>query len=87
MRVNQPVSQREYSLPEGTTLLSTTDTQSHIRYANAAFISVSGFDRDELMGQPHNLVRHPDTPPEAFADMWATLKAGDPVRVEGPYGR
>jgi len=77
MRVNQPVSQREYSLPEGTTLLSTTDTQSHIRYANAAFISVSGFDRDEIMGQPHNLVRHPDMPPEAFADMWATLKAGE----------
>ncbi|MFT3816491.1 MAG: methyl-accepting chemotaxis protein [Rubrivivax sp.] len=45
-------------------------------HANAAFIQVSGFERDELMGQPHNLVRHPDMPAEAFADMWATLKAG-----------
>ncbi|NMM09645.1 MAG: PAS domain-containing protein [Polaromonas sp.] len=56
--------------------MSTTDMQSHITYANAAFIQVSGFDRDEIMDQPHNQVRHPDTPPEAFADMWKTLKAG-----------
>jgi len=77
MRNNQPVTQREYQFPDGTTLLSTTDTQSHIRYANAAFVAVSGFDREELTGQPHNLVRHPDMPPEAFADMWATLKGGE----------
>lgn len=77
MRNNQPISQREFEIPDDTTLMSTTDIDSHIRYANAAFISVSGFDRDELLGQPHNLVRHPDMPREAFADMWATLKAGD----------
>lgn len=56
--------------------MSTTDTQSRITYANAAFIAVSGFERSELMGQPHNMVRHPDMPKEAFADMWSTLKAG-----------
>jgi aerotaxis receptor len=57
--------------------MSTTDPSSHIVYANAAFIEVSGFERDEILGQPHNLVRHPDMPREAFADMWATLKAGE----------
>ena len=74
MRNNQPVTQREYEFPAGVTLMSTTDTQSYIRYANQAFVEVSGFEREEIMGQPHNLVRHPDMPPEAFADMWATLK-------------
>ena len=78
MRNNGPVTQREYLLPPGTTLVSTTDLQSHITYCNPAFVEVSGFDRDELIGQPHNLVRHPDMPAEAYRDMWATLKAGQP---------
>ncbi|MBI5257210.1 MAG: PAS domain-containing protein [Burkholderiales bacterium] len=76
MRANLPVSQREYPIDDGMTLMSTTDIHSHITYCNAAFIQVSGFERDELMAQPHNLVRHPDMPPEAFADMWRTLKGG-----------
>lgn len=76
MRSNLPVTQRELEMLEDTTLMSTTDTQSHLTYANAAFVEVSGFERDELMGQPHNMVRHPDMPQEAFADMWETLKAG-----------
>jgi aerotaxis receptor len=78
MRNNQPISQHEYSFPENATLMSTTDTQSHISYANDAFISISGYSREELHGQPHNIVRHPDMPQEAFADMWATLKGGEP---------
>ena len=78
MRVNEPVTQREYEFPDNATLMSTTDTQSYIAYANAAFVEVSGFSREEIEGQPHNMVRHPDMPPEAFADMWATLKAGQP---------
>ena len=76
MRNNLPVTQREYEIDGGTTLMSTTDTRSYLTYVNAAFIEVSGFEKDELMGQPHNLVRHPDMPPEAFADMWATLQGG-----------
>src|SRR3990167_8548716 len=76
MRVNLPVTQREYEIPADAILMSATDTQSHINYANAAFISVSGFTREEILGQPHNLVRHPDMPEQAFADMWRTLKAG-----------
>ena len=76
MRNNQPVTRREYEFPADATLMSTTDTQSYITYANAAFIAVSGFDRDEILGQPHNMVRHPDMPSEAFGDLWATLKKG-----------
>ena len=76
MRTNLPVTQREYQFPPHETLLSTTDTSSHISYANAAFIRTSGYSTDELMGQPHNLVRHPDMPVEAFADMWRNLKRG-----------
>ena len=78
MRNNGPVTQREYLLPPGTTLVSTTDLQSHITYCNPAFVETSGFSRDELIGQPHNLVRHPDMPAEAYRDMWDTLKAGQP---------
>ncbi len=76
MRTNLPVTQREFEFPADATLLSTTDTQSYVRYANESFLAVSGFTAEELIGQPHNLVRHPDMPKEAFADMWATLKAG-----------
>ncbi|NML18779.1 methyl-accepting chemotaxis protein [Azohydromonas caseinilytica] len=78
MRVNEPVTQSEFLFPSGATLMSTTDTRGHITYANEAFIAVSGFSREEIEGRPHNLVRHPDMPREAFADMWATLKGGEP---------
>jgi aerotaxis receptor len=78
MRNNQPITQREYEFPDNATLMSTTDTQSYVTYANAAFIEASGFSREEVQGQPHNLVRHPDMPAEAFADMWATLQGGEP---------
>ena len=78
MRVNAPVTQREYCFDEHATLMSTTDTESYIKYANQAFMEVSGFEPEEILGQTHNLVRHPDMPPAAFADMWATLKSGEP---------
>ena len=77
MRNNQPVSQREFEYADDATLMSVTDTQSNITYANAAFVAVSGFGREEIIGQPHNLVRHPDMPKEAFADMWRTVKGGE----------
>ncbi len=78
MRNNQPVTQQEYDFPDELTLMSTTDTDSIVTYANTAFAQVSGFSTEELVGQPHNVVRHPDMPREAFADMWATLKGGEP---------
>ena len=76
MRTNLPVTQTEHQFPDGETLLSTTDISGNITYANAAFIRISGYSVDELIGQPHNIVRHPDMPPEAFADMWRSLKEG-----------
>ncbi|WP_033577764.1 PAS domain-containing methyl-accepting chemotaxis protein [Dickeya chrysanthemi] len=77
MRVNTPITQQEYLLDDNTTLMSTTDVKSHITYANSAFIHISGFDEHELIGTSHNIVRHPDMPTEAFADMWYTLQQGD----------
>jgi len=78
MRINAPVTQREYELASNATLMSTTDTDSFIRYANTAFIEASGFDREEVENMPHNVIRHPDMPKEAFSDMWSTLKTGEP---------
>lgn len=78
MRINMPVTANEYLLDEGESILSTTDLQGRLTYVNQDFIRVSGFTEEELIGAPHNLVRHPDMPPEAFADLWATLKAGLP---------
>ena len=78
MRSNLPVTQREYQLREGMAIVSRTDLKGRITYINDDFIEASGFEMDELIGQPHNLVRHPDMPEEAFEDMWATLKRGRP---------
>lgn len=78
MRTNLPVTQQEFFIPEGVTLVSTTDLKSRITYCNPAFVAVSGYEREELLGQPHNLVRHPDMPSEAFRDMWTTLASGSP---------
>ena len=78
MRVNTPVTNNEYQLAEGKTIVSTTDLQGNIRFANPYFIEVSGFTKEELIGAPQNLVRHPDMPVEAFADMWATIRDGMP---------
>ncbi len=78
MRKNLPVTQSEYVLREGMTIVSRTDLKGRIEYINEDFIEASGFSEEELLGQPHNLVRHPDMPEEAFADLWVTLKAGRP---------
>ncbi|HCT3927320.1 TPA: PAS domain-containing methyl-accepting chemotaxis protein [Citrobacter koseri] len=72
------VSQHNYPLDDDTTLMSTTDLQSYITHANDTFVQVSGFTLNELLTQPHNLVRHPDMPKAAFADMWYTLRQGEP---------
>ncbi|HDT2081627.1 TPA: PAS domain-containing protein [Enterobacter roggenkampii] len=72
------VTQNEYPLDDDTTLMSTTDVHSYITHANDTFVQVSGYQLDELTGQPHNMVRHPDMPKAAFADMWYTLQQGEP---------
>jgi len=78
MRLNLPVVDKEYPFPPGETLVSTTDLKGRILYCNPAFIAVSGFAKEELLGQPHNLIRHPDMPEEAYRDMWSTIESGKP---------
>ncbi|AHN75905.1 hypothetical protein DA70_16695 [Pandoraea pnomenusa] len=77
MRDNQPVTQNEFVIGEHQYLISRTDLKGRITYANPAFVEVSGYSREELLGSPHNIVRHPDMPPEAFGDLWETVKRGD----------
>ncbi len=78
MRRNLPVSNHEHRLADDAMLVSRTDLKGRITAFNDQFVAVSGFDPDELQGAPHNLVRHPDMPQAAFADLWTTLKAGRP---------
>ena len=78
MRVNTPVTNEEYVLAEGEVIITRTDRSGRIVYANEAFLESCGFTLDECMGQPHNLIRHPDMPKEAFADLWRTIKSGKP---------
>jgi len=78
MRNNQPVTGIEYLMQPGQSIVSKTDTKGRITYVNPSFVEVSGFAESELLGKAHNLVRHPDMPPAAFADLWATLQAGEP---------
>ncbi len=78
MRTNLPVTQNEVELSNEKSIVSKTDLKGLITYINPYFMEVSGFTEEELMGAPQNIVRHPDMPPEAFADMWRVLKSGLP---------
>ncbi len=78
MRINLPATTNEFTFPERSTLVSVTDTKGRITYCNPAFVHVSGFAHEELLGQPHNLIRHPDMPAEAFRDLWQTISTGLP---------
>ena len=78
MRTNMPVTNREVELRADSMIVSKTDTKGLITYVNNDFLEISGFSEAELLGAPHNIVRHPDMPPEAFADLWASLGAGRP---------
>ncbi|WP_198243333.1 PAS domain-containing protein [methane-oxidizing endosymbiont of Gigantopelta aegis] len=78
MKVNMPVTDREVMMKEGTILVTETDPKGIITKANEAFIEISGFSEKELIGSNHNLVRHPDMPAEVFADLWKTIKKGNP---------
>lgn len=68
---------REQLFQTSEILLSTTDLNSHIKYANSNFCNIAGFSLDELMGNPHNQVRHPDMPKAAFNDLWSTIQQGN----------
>ncbi len=76
MKINHPVTRNENDYDPSLQIISTTDTKGVITYVNEDFIQVSGFSEEELLKKSHNIVRHPDMPPAAFADLWQTLKAG-----------
>ena len=78
MRDNGPVTNREVLMNDDDILVSGTDTGGRIKFANKSFVDISGFTDDELIGSPHNVVRHSDMPKEAFANLWETIKAGLP---------
>jgi aerotaxis receptor len=78
LKINLPVSANELPFPRGNYLVSKTDLKGAITHANEAFVRISGFTREELIGNSHNIVRHPDMPEEAFADLWHTVKLGLP---------
>ena len=80
MKINLPVTQQEKPFPKGQYLVSKTDLKGALTYVNEAFLEISGFSREELIGKNHNVVRHPDMPPQAFEDLWHTVKDGRPWR-------
>lgn len=75
MKINEPVTQVEESYPSDANILSTTNSKGIITYVNKDFIDISGFTEEELIGKSHNMVRHPDMPPEAFAMLWSRIKS------------
>ena len=72
------VTDVEVPYPEGKLIVSRTDPQGIITHANPAFVEMSGYSMDELLGQPHYILRHPDMPAVAFGDLWQTLARGEP---------
>ena len=76
MKKNLPITGVELSYSDKANILSTTDLKGIITYTNEDFVEISGFNIDELYRKNHNVVRHPEMPPEAFADLWTHVKAG-----------
>jgi len=68
---------REIELDSQTIIVSETDKKGRILYANDDFCKICGYTKDELIGKPHNIVRHPDMPKVAFEDLWNTIKEGE----------
>ena len=90
MRSNLPVTTVEYPITDDTLIASRTDTKGRLTYFNDQFVEASGFTEAELMGQPHNIIRHPDMPPEAFENLWDDAEGGQALvrrREEPPQER
>ncbi len=67
----------ETPYPDGKLIVSTTTPEGIITHVNPAFIEMSGFSEEELIGAPHSILRHPDMPPAAFKDLWNTVEQGE----------
>jgi len=77
VRANHPVTNRSVPVSKGANILSTTNPKGQITHINDEFVDISGFSRQELVGQPHNIIRHPDMPRAAYEEMWRRLKSGE----------
>ena len=80
MRLNEPVTQKDINYSSDVKLVTITDLRGYITYANDDFVKLSGYSREELIGQNHNLIRHPDMPEGAFANLWDTIQNGQSWR-------
>ncbi|MDP1557914.1 MAG: methyl-accepting chemotaxis protein [Nitrosomonas sp.] len=78
MRINEPVTQNDMGMGNDTTIISTTNLKGALTSANEDFVRMSGFTWEELENKNHNIIRHPDVPPEAYAMLWDALKSGNP---------
>lgn len=78
MKLNMPVTNNEIVMTKGSILVTRTDLQGKIVYSNDEFLKISGYSRTEVIGKDHNIIRHPDMPPEIFEDLWKTVKAMRP---------
>jgi len=78
VKINQPVTDVERHMREGSILVSKTDLKGAITYCNKDFVDISGFAYSDLLGMNHNMVRHPDMPAAAFQDLWDTVQQGRP---------
>lgn len=86
------IADEEVPFPEGKLIVSRTDNKGIITHGNQSFVEMSGFTEDELIGQPHCILRHPDMPKAAFKDLWDTLARGEKwsgyvknLRKDGAY--
>ncbi len=70
---DREVLDEEVPFPEGKLIVSRTDVEGNITHCNQAFIEMSGFTENELIGRPHYILRHPDMPAAAFGDLWNTI--------------
>lgn len=86
------VNNTETDYPDGCLITSRSDLSGIITHANDAFVELSGWTREEIIGQTHEILRHPDMPKAAFADLWATIRRGEKwhgyvknLRKDGSY--
>lgn len=86
------IADQEVPFPEGKLIVSRTNEQGIITHGNQSFVEMSGFTEEELIGQPHHILRHPDMPIAAFQDLWDTLARGEKwsgyvknLRKDGAY--
>ena len=81
MKINHPVTDHEVHMKKGTILVTRTNLKGIVTFANDAFIEISGFSKDELIGANHNIVRHPDMPPAALKICGCAIKPAGPGQL------